>query len=216
MNKITNITLIIALLFIIPLTARSADPELPEDAAKLIPLIPGTDTPHVKKCGNGTVYRYKEYTIYTIPTKQLAGENINVYHTDKKDGRLCKTPAREPLYTYDNDVLGGANFFAGLYVDYLFIDQGTGPTYRGLSIYDLKSGKLQYFTNYTDPVLSDGTLTYFETVHPREFYNAGNQCILLGDWAMQGLRTHYQRQTAYNLETGKKEALDKYRCRPGQ
>ncbi len=213
MNSRIYITVIIALLFITPLTARSADPE---DMENLTPLIPGTDTPHSTKCDSGAVYRYKEYTIYTKPTKQEIGENVYVSRTGKNDGRLCNAAERKPIYTYDNETLGGANFFAGVYQDYLFIDQGTGPTYRGLSIYDLKSGKLLYFTNYTDPVLTDGTLTYYETVHPREFYNAKNSCILLGDWIKQGLSTHYQRQTAYNLETGKKEALDKYRCHPGQ
>lgn len=216
MNSKTYISVIIALLFITPLTALSAAPAHAEAKEQLTPLIPGTDIPRARECGRGNAYRYNEYTIYTEPAAEEVGENIKVYRTDKRDNNPCIVRARRPLYTYDNETLGGANYFAGLYLDYLFIDQGTGPSYRGLSIYDLSTGKLQYFTNYEDPVLSDGTLTYFETVHARDFYHAKNACLHIATWTKKGLSTHYQRKTAYNLETGKKEALDIYRCGPGQ
>lgn len=217
MHSITYIAVIISVLVLVPLNARSIDPENPGAAGKnLTPLIPGTDKPYEYMCGPDTAYRYNEYIIYTIPSEQVTGESISVYKNDKKLRDPCKVKGQEHILILDNEIMGSANFFAGLYLDYLFIDQGTGPTYRGLSIYDLKNGKLLYFTNYTDPVLSDGTLTYFETIHPSEFFNAKNSCIHVGNWSKQGLSTHYQRQATYNLETGKKESLDKYRCYPGQ
>jgi hypothetical protein len=217
MHSTTYIAVIIAVLLIIPVTASSVDTDHPGTPGQILtPLIPGTDKPRIQKCSRGTVYQYNEYTIYTKPSKKQAGESIYVHDTDKKDKNLCKVKNLKPLRSYDNKILGGANFFAGLYLDYLFIDQGTGPSYRGLSIYDLKDNKLLFFTNYADPVLSDGTLTYFETIQPSEFFEAKKSCTKSGHWKRDGLRVYYQRQNTYKLDTGKKQWLDKYRCVPGQ
>ena len=217
MQPTMYITVIIAILLTIPLTARSADTDYPgAPDQNLTPLIPGTDTPRVQQCDRGTVYQYNEYTIYTKPSKQQAGESIYVYNANKKSSNPCQLKGRKPLYSYDNKILGGANFFAGLFLDYLFIDQGTGPSYRGLSIYDLSNGKLKYFTTYADPVLEDGTLSYFETISAREFFDKKNLCPKRSSWSRNGFSVVYQRQSAYKLDTGEKESSDIYRCVPGQ
>ena len=217
MKSIKITTIIVAMLLLTQLEAFPFKSEPPRPSGEeLTPLIPGTDTPRVQKCGSDTVYRYSEYTIYTVPSDQLPGEDIYVYKTDKKDRDPCKVKDREALITYDNEILGAANFFAGLNLGHIFIDQGTGPTFRGLSIYELDNNKLVFFSNYTDLVLADGTLTYYASIHPREFFHAKNACNQMGKWTEQGLSTHYQRQYTFNLVTGEKKPVDKYRCMPGQ
>lgn len=217
MRQITHLALILTVLVIIPAGAFSYDPEQKAYTDEAVtPLIPGTDKPKVKRCGHDTLYQYNEYTIYTTPSYKKVGEIVYVYPTDKKNRELCKTKDQKPFRTFDNNALGEANFFAGLSADYMFIDQGTGPSYRGLSIYDLKDGKLIYYTNYTDPVLEHGTLTYFETISGREFFDKNNKCPDRGRWKTQGLSALYQRQMTYDLESGEKKALDEYRCVAGQ
>ena len=217
MQTLRIIALYIAVALIIPVTAVTQEPGSPPDNdIELTPFIPGTDKPRTQQCGRDTVYRYNEYTIYTKPTADVAGEDIDVYKTDPKNSDFCKIKDQKPVHTFDNEIMGGANFFAGLYLDYLFIDQGTGPSLRGLSIYDLSDGKLQFFTNYSDPVISNGALTYYETISSREFFDNKATCNKRGHWLRSGLRVLFQKQISYDLETGKKESLEKFRCVPAQ
>lgn len=216
-DKLLPLVLILAV--ILPLQAFSSEPEPASQAPEFTPLIPGTDTPRVIDCPDGTVYKYVDYTVYAEPSVNMPGENIYVYPAKKSvhiHTKPCSIKEQDPVRSYKNDVLGGAYFFVGLYQDYLFIDQGTGPSFRGLSIYDIKNGKLLFHTNYTDPVLDNDSLIYYTTIHANEFYGAKNLCPMSQHWRLNGFITLYQKEMSYNLETGINESKNKYRCIPGQ
>ena len=217
MNIVKQLTLLIALLAITSGAAQSQNIKHPPAAPdETTPLIPGTDRPQFKPCEGGTVYEYIKYTIYAAADEKMAGENISVYKRTDRGGDLCKVIEGKPDYLFNNDLLGGANFFAGLYKDYMFIDQGAGPDFRMLSIYELKDKKLILSTNYSDPVLTDGILTYYENVPPAEYERAKVPCPESGYWIRTGLTVLYQTQRSFNLKTGKKESSGKYRCTAGQ
>lgn len=184
--------------------------------AKSADLIPGTQNPTIKECTRGKAYIYDNYEIHVEPSPEQLGMNIFLYKPTVSQGNPCnldRTNASHIIGTGDTE---GNNFFAGLYDNYLFVDQGTSPDQRILSIYDLSKKKLILFTEYSDPILKNGTLTYYKTLVPDPGVIKNIHCPKAAKWTEQGLTVLYEEKETFNLKSEIRLPNREYRCRAGQ
>lgn len=179
-------------------------------------LIPGTETPVIKKCAKGKAYIYKNYEIHVEPSPSQQGMNIFIYPPEISEGSPCALDRKNASHIIGTGETEGNNFFAGIYKNYLFIDQGTGPDLRILSVYDLGLKKLILFTEYSDPKLKDGVLSYYKTLVPDPGVIEDIPCPDEAKWQDQDLTVLYEQKELFTLKTGTREPERKYRCRPGQ
>ncbi len=179
-------------------------------------LIPGSENPLIKECSNGTAYIYKQYEIHVEPSPELQGMNIFLYSPEVSGGNPCKLDRKTASHIISTGETEGNNFFGGIYGNYLFIDQGTGPDGRILSVYDLSNKKLILFTEYSDPDLKDGVLTYYKTLVPDPGVIKNISCPDAEKWKDQGLTVLYEQKETFTLETETRVPIRQYRCRAGQ
>lgn len=179
-------------------------------------LIPGSESPILKKCANGTAYIYTEYEIHVEPSPEQNGMNIFLYKPEVSVGNPCSLDRKNAAHIIGTGETEGNNFFAGIYGSYLFIDQGTGADQRMLSIYDLKEKKLILFTEYSDPDLKNGVLTYFKSIPPDPAVTINITCPNTSKWTEQGLTVLYEQKQTFDLKSETGRTLEKYRCRAGQ
>ena len=185
-------------------------------SAEKIGLIPGTENPVIKKCGNGTAYLYKDYEIHVEPSPELNGMNIFLYQPEVSGGNPCNLDRANASHIIGTGETQGNNFFAGIYENYLFIDQGTEVDQRILSIYDLNNKKLILLTEYSDPELKNGVLTYYKTLVPDPGVIKNIPCPEASKWTDQGLTVLYEQKEKFTLESEKRLPVMEYRCRAGQ
>lgn len=179
-------------------------------------LIAGTENPVIKECANGTAYIYIDYEIHVEPSPEQQGMNIFLYKPEVSGGNPCNLDRTTASHIIGTGETGGNNFFAGIYENYLFIDQGTGPDQRILSIYDLTQKKLILFTEYSDPDLKDGILTYYKTLVPDPGVIENITCLDAKKWADQGLTVLYEQKETFALKSETRLPVRDYRCRAGQ
>ncbi len=179
-------------------------------------LIPGTENPVVTKCPKGTAYIYKNYEIHVEPSPELKGMNIFLYSPEVSGGNPCNLDRTNASHIIGTRETEGNNFFAGIYENYLFIDQGTGVDQRILSIYDLNNKKLVLFTEYSDPDLKDGVLTYYKILVPDPGVIKNISCPDASKWTDQGLTVLYEQKETFTLKSEMRLAVMEYRCRAGQ
>lgn len=179
-------------------------------------LIPGTENPQLKKCQKGTAYIYKDYEIHVEPSPELNGMNIFIYNSEVSEGNPCNLDRTNASHIIGTGETEGNNFFAGIYENYLFIDQETGVDQRILSIYDLKNKKLILFSEYSDPELKDGVLTYYKTLVPEPGVIKNIPCPDASKWTEQGLTVLYERKETFTLESQTRLPVQEYRCRAEQ
>ncbi len=179
-------------------------------------LISGTESPKIKKCQNGTAYIYKEYEIKVEPSPELRGMNIFLYSPDISGGDPCDIDKKIASHIIGTGETEGSNFFSGVYKNYLFIDQGTGPDQRILSIYDLTQKKLILLTEYSDPIIEDGVLTYYKTLVPDPGVIENIPCPDAQKWREQALTVLYEQKENFTLNTERRLPICEYRCRAGQ
>lgn len=179
-------------------------------------LIPGTENPVIKECSIGKAYIYKEYEIHVEPSPDETGMNIFLYSPEVSVGNPCKLDRKTSSHIISTGETAESNFFAGLYKDYLFIDQGTGPDQRILSIYNLLDKKLILFTQYSSPSLKDGVITFYKTLVPDPGVIENIPCPDAQKWIDQGLTVLYEQKETFVLETKTRAPIREYRCRAGQ
>jgi len=179
-------------------------------------LISGTENPIIKKCQNGAAYIYKEYEIKVEPSPELQGMNIFLYAPETSGGDPCDIEKKNASHIIGTGETEGSNFFAGVYKNYLFIDQGTGPDHRILSVYDLNQKKLILLTEYSDPKLQNGLLTYYKTLVPDPGVIKNIPCPEAEKWESQGLTVLYEQKETFTLSTARRLPIREYRCRAGQ
>jgi len=179
-------------------------------------LIPGTENPKIKKCQNGTAYIYKKYEIKVEPSPEQQGMNIFLYAPEASDGNPCNIEKKSASHIIGTGETEGHNFFAGIYKNYLFIDQGTGVDHRILSVYDLDHKELILLTEYSDPKLQDGVLTYYKTLVPAPGVIKNIPCPDAEKWREQALTVLYEQKENFTLNTGRRLPTSEYRCRAGQ
>jgi len=185
-------------------------------SAKKAGLISGTENPVIKECAKGTAYIYKDYEIHVEPSPEHQGMNIFLYSPEISNGNPCNLDRATASHIIGTGETEGNNFFAGVYENYLFIDQGTGPDHRILSIYDLTQKKLILFTEYSAPDLKDGILTYYKTLVPDPDVIKNIPCPDAEKWTDQGLTVLYERKEKFTLKSEKILPVRDHRCRAGQ
>ncbi len=195
------------------LTASGGEPA----ARPSVSLLPGSDTPRTTQCPDGAAYVYKGYTIYVTQSAESPGQGISVYEPpsppadpcgEGKGGRYFSIPAGES---------GGTNFFAGVSGDYLFIDQGTGPSFRTISIFDMKEKTFPLLEiRYSDAKIENGALTYYESRDEVSGVLAKIPCPQASEWKKQGLDVVYEEKMSFDLKTGREISLRQFRCSPAQ
>jgi hypothetical protein len=141
--------------------------------------------------------------------------NIFLYSPEISQGNPCKVDRKNASHIIGTGETEGNNFFAGVYGNYLFIDQGTGPDLRILSVYDLNNKKLVLYTEYSDAELKDGVLTYFKTLVPKPGIVADILCPDAEKWKKQGLTVLYEQRENFDLNTEMRVTVEDYRCRAG-
>ncbi len=187
----------------------------PTDAVGL-GFVPGTENPVIKECSVGKAYLYNEYEIHVEPSPDEVGMNIFLYSPKVSDGNPCKLDRKTASHIISTGETEEKNFFAGIYKEYLFIDQGTGPDRRILSIYNLKDKKLILFTEYSSPNLKSGVLTFYKTLVPDPGVIESIPCPDAQEWRNQGLTVLYEQKETFTLETEIRTPVREYRCRAGQ
>lgn len=178
--------------------------------------FPGTDKTEIANCSAGTAYVYEDYVIYTVRSEGFPGYDIYIYETAGKPADPCSMDIGKAYYTITAKEAGGSNFFSGIYKDYLFIDRGTGPSHRVMTVFDIKSKRFLIFTSYSDASVREGVLTYWDTLPDSARPEEKIPCPEAGEWKKQGFEVIYERKETLDLEAGIKRSSSKYRCSPAQ
>ena len=142
--------------------------------------------------------------------------NVFLYAPETSDGNPCDIDKKKASHIIGTGETEGSNFFAGVYKSYLFIDQGTGPDHRTLSVYDLTQKKLILLTEYSDPKLQDGVLTYYKTLVPDPGVIENIPCPDAEKWREQAHIVLYEQKENFTLNTERRLPIREYRCRSGQ
>lgn len=179
-------------------------------------LIPGSENPIINECPNGKSYIYKEYEIHVEPSPDAQGMNIFIYAPEISGGNPCGLDRKTAANIISTGETGGNNFFGGIYENFLFIDQGTGPDRRILSVYNLSTKRLTLYTEYSDPDLKDGILTYYRALVPDPGVIENIPCPDAKEWKDKGLTVLYEQKEKFDLTTESRTPVREYRCRAGQ
>ena len=177
--------------------------------------VKGTEVPaaHQKK-KQGQCYVFNKYVILTTETEDGVGEDIRIAlrggSSDAK--QLCDDKSAKTYFIIKND---DSNFFFGLFEDYLFVDIGTGPEPRGLSVFDLSKKKKIYDASYNTPIKigAGPTLDFWM---PLEKDLPKKQCPQARKWEAQGLGFGFERRVILDLKSLKEQTIGQPRCTPRQ
>jgi len=199
-----NSLLIAAILFLTQFTAVQAQETS---------LMKGTETAAFQQeAENGKCLVFDKYVVKTISGEDV-GEDINVYRRASSVGAdaACDNETA-PYYKIKN---ADANYFYGLFGEYLFVDNGTGADGRGLEIFNLKSKKSIYSTEYYDEAkLSEGKFLLYDKIS--ETKGALKNCREAARWKKDGLGIGWVRQAKFDLLTLKEISVGAIRCRAFQ
>ena len=209
--------LLTAALVIIIITAVTAAIGEETPAPPSVSLLPGTDKPAATNCPDGAAYVYKEYTIYVVQNADFPGQDIHIYKPPSPPGDPCGTGKGEKYFSIPAGESGGENFFAGISGNYLFIDQGTGPSYRTLTVFDMMEKKFPLLAlRYSGARIEHGALTYYETRDEVTGALEKIPCPAASEWKKQGLDVIYEEKMSFDLKSGKESSLRQFRCSPAQ
>lgn len=179
-------------------------------------MLPGTDAPEIKSCPDGSAYVYKIYMIYVRQNADSPGQEIHIYKPPSPPSDPCGPGKGTGYYSLPADKTG-AGFFAGVSGDYLFVDQGTGPSYRTISILDMREKTFPLLAvRYSDAEVADGLFTYYETRDEVSGALTKIPCPQAAEWKRQGLDVIYEEEMSFDLKTGRESSLRRFRCSPAQ
>lgn len=180
-------------------------------------LFPGTEAPELRTCPDGTAYIYKIYMIYIRQNPGSPGQEMHIYKPPSPPRDPCGPGKGAAYYTLTADKTGGAGFFAGVSGNYLFVDQGTSPSYRTIGIFDMRNKTFPLRSvRYSDADISDGLFTYYETRDEVSSALAKIPCPKAAEWKRQGLDAVYEEKMSFDLKTGRESSLRLFRCTPAQ
>ena len=177
--------------------------------------VKGTQVPVAnQKKKQGQCYVCNKYVIFTTETEDGVGEDIRIALRGRSSDakQLCDDKSAKTYFIIKND---DSNFFFGLFEDYLFVDIGTGPEPRGLSVFDLSRKKKIYDASYNTPIkISAGPALDFWM--PLEKDLPKKQCPQAKKWEAQGLGFGFERRVILDLKTLKERTIGQPRCTPRQ
>jgi len=110
-------------------------------------VILGTEIPLLNKFPSYDCYRYKKYVVFAVPsTKEASSDSYIVpLVTGINEKDMCDINLLKKTH-----FISASGWFLGLYNDYVFSDEGTGPGTRWLVIVSISKQKTIYNTLYTD------------------------------------------------------------------
>jgi hypothetical protein len=152
-----HITIVILIFILFVLKAYSAQ--------KIIfSLFPGTEQVYVlSQYKNYTCFQYHNYVVVTKDLLNSVGSDMFIKYFNWDMGYYnVEDITNEHDFQIKNE---WAEYFQGIYKHYLFIDSGTGPGPRGLIIYNLRTKKKVFESEYSEPVFIDakGIFSFWKT-----------------------------------------------------
>ena len=93
-------------------------------------------------------YRHALYTVVELAVKESVGSDLFVRDAL---GSRCDADSLPGDFVWRNR--GEADYFLGIRGSVLFIDQGTGPDLRGLTLVDLRTRRVLVSTGYVGDVM---------------------------------------------------------------
>jgi len=177
--------------------------------------VQGSEVPAAhQKQKQSECYVFSRYVILTKETEDGVGEDIHIWLREPSSDpkRSCAGKSVNAYFTIKND---DSNFFFGLFGQYLFVDIGTGPEPRGLSVFDLSKKKKIYEASYNTPIKigADGALDFWK---PLEKDLPKKDCPQAKKWERQGLGYGFERRVIVDLKSLKERAVGLPRCTPRQ
>jgi len=133
------------------------------DNRKHLPIIKGSDNPNSYKLNRNTLYEYKDIYVFIEPHKET-GEDIYIVNKNNINKPINDKIMKDE-YSYMFKSLN-ADYFFGIYKNFMFIDSGTGPGLRGLTIIDIIKKKTVFQTASSDPEIDRGKniLSYWDEI----------------------------------------------------
>jgi len=111
-----------------------------------------SDQHDTAKCGkNSTVFTYSNYVVYEQFNPEKGTNDILVLERNKENN--CTRNISKAIFVLKEQENG---FFINLFQNFIFIDYGTGPDARTLSVYNFKTGKKVLDTPYSDTLIKIG------------------------------------------------------------
>lgn len=103
-----------------------------------------------------------------------------------------------------------AEFFLASTTDFIFVDQGTAPPPRGLSVYNLNSCSVVFKDQYSRPFDVKGNeVTYWSPVAESV---TNTNCPKKSEYESQGLGAGIESYVSLDLTTIKKTVIGESRC----
>lgn len=151
-----------------------------------------------------TEFIYQNYTVQVAPKTDGPGEVVVVKYTNTLSS----------LFTVP---MPDAGYFHGMWADYMFVDAGTGPDGREITIFNLKDKTREYTSAYCDTlmVLPDGKLWFYVPGKEDEMKEKPD-CPQQAEWASKGLGVGYGQRTVYNLRTRSLTRKSEWKCHAKQ
>lgn len=176
-------------------------------------LIKGSENAAVQKeTERGKCFVFGKYAVKTV-TSEDVGEEIEIYRNPAANGdeSICDQ-MKTPYFTVKN---ADANYFFGLSGDFVFVDNGTGSDGRGLEIFNLKTKKSIYTTEYYDAaeIQQNRFLVYDKY---SETKGALKSCRQAAQWKKDGFGIGWVRASKLDLQTLKETPSGTIRCRAFQ
>lgn len=178
--------------------------------------VPGADAALITECRGGTAYTYNKYIIYTRQSPSFEGQDIYIFEKGSGGQDPCAVDIKKVWYVINAGEFQGANTFAGVYGNDLFIDQWPGQEHKRLLIIDIGTKSLVFFDWYDAPAIEYGTLRYNRVLKARKSVRKKIPCPEAEKWEQEGKAVLYVEAMTLDLATMKKEASGRFSCKPAE
>jgi hypothetical protein len=154
--------------------------------------------------GDTVEFQYQKYIVRTYPNIGELGEVILLSYRDS-----TMMPYPLPV-TADG-------YFHGISHDHAIIERGTSPDIREFLVFDLRTNKPRYQTQYVDTVSisADGKIWFYQLADSTVFENLP-PCPQEAAWRANNLTVGYGRRCIYNLVNGSLTQKSELKCIPLQ
>lgn len=171
-------------------------------------LLSGTESPvSVTSTSDGKCYLYQDSTVIIKSNDSEAGEVILIKVVPDKKCKWDKSAWK---------ITGPANYYFGKYRNLIFVDNGTGPDLRQISIFDINNHIQQFNDSYVAPVnINKNQFTYWQ---PAATIATKENCDKFAEASKTGLTPQIQKQIQVNLLNSSLSAIPakKVRCELSQ
>lgn len=152
-------------------------------------LLSGSESPiSVTNTSDGKCYLYQDSTVITKASNSEAGEVILIKAVPDKKCKWDKSAWK---------IVGPANYYFGKYRNLVFVDNGTGPDLRQISIFDTNNHIQQFNDTYVEPInIVKNQLSYWQ---PAATIANKQNCDKFTEANKTGLTPQVQKQMQVDL-----------------